>query len=165
MARAGGVATVAAVSALLILGARPTLARPIPSIHPGGVPEGVSDTVVVELPVRLSPSLLSLRAAGPLAPRAPGDAVASDSSTTLLRAFANAPLATGDPSTGAAQPGGALGSASDPRAEDAILFSGLKTFSVEMGTNRDATLEQSLDLTVRGRIAGDVELAATLSDR
>jgi hypothetical protein len=53
---------------------------------------------------------------------------------------------------------------SDPR-QDAILFSGLKTFSVEMGTNRDATLEQSLDLTVRGRIAGDVELAATLSDR
>src|SRR3989442_1180687 len=34
-----------------------------------------------------------------------------------------------------------------------------------MGRGRDASLHQTLDLTVRGRVAGDVELAATLSDQ
>ena len=158
-------AGVALVATFGLLAAGSVEGRPIPSLYPGGVPVAVTDTVVIEMPVRLAPSLLSLRVAGPLAPPVPGQAVAADSSTTLLRAFANAPFASSDPAEGTMPRSGSLGATSDPRAEDAILFSGLKTFSVEMGTNRDATLEQSLDLTVRGRIAGDVELAATLSDR
>src|SRR5439155_594832 len=46
-----------------------------------------------------------------------------------------------------------------------LLFSGSKSLSVEMGHGRDAALRQTLDLTVRGRVAGDVELQATLSDQ
>src|SRR6185503_18873370 len=46
-----------------------------------------------------------------------------------------------------------------------LLFSGSKSLSVEMGRGRDASLHQTLDLTVRGRVASEVELSATLSDQ
>jgi hypothetical protein len=52
----------------------------------------------------------------------------------------------------------------DPPGEG-ITFSGLKSVSVEVGKNRAASLEQTLDLTIRGRVAGDVEVAAMVSDR
>ena len=150
-----------AVSLVGSFAARPAGARPIPTLYPGGAPPEAPDTLVIELPVRRSPSLLALRASGPLAPPDPGTAPSAHP-PTLLRAFASVPAA-GSPAVDSTAARGTVGSV-DPRS-DAIVFSGLKTFSVEMGTNRDATLEQSLDLTVRGRVAGDVELAATLSDR
>lgn len=46
-----------------------------------------------------------------------------------------------------------------------LVVGGSKTFVVEVGSNRDATLRQSLDLTLRGRVTRDVELSAVLSDR
>jgi hypothetical protein len=42
---------------------------------------------------------------------------------------------------------------------------GSKTFSVEVGSNRDAALRQTLDLTIRGRLTRDVEIRGVLSDR
>jgi hypothetical protein len=46
-----------------------------------------------------------------------------------------------------------------------LSVGGSKTFVVEIGSNRDAALRQSLDLSVRGRISAGVELQAVLSDR
>lgn len=46
-----------------------------------------------------------------------------------------------------------------------LRVGGSKTFVVEVGSNRDATLRQSLDLRVRGNLSRDVELSAVLSDR
>lgn len=136
------------------LGARAAVARPVPSLCPGGV-ETAADTVVVDFAVRRSPSLLSLRAVGPLGVE-PGVASSEDSTVLSgLPAFATTPAAPAPPAFGEAHaaPG------------DGITFSGLKSVSVEVGANRAAALEQSLDLTVRGRVAGDVEVAAMLSDR
>ncbi len=42
---------------------------------------------------------------------------------------------------------------------------GSKTFSVEFGSSRDAKLEQSLDLSLRGRLAEKVQVRAVLTDR
>jgi len=42
---------------------------------------------------------------------------------------------------------------------------GSKTFSVEFGNRRDAKLEQSLDLVVRGQLAENVKVRAVLTDR
>jgi hypothetical protein len=50
-------------------------------------------------------------------------------------------------------------------AGDRLTVSGSKSFSLEVGRRRDASFSQALDLTLRGRIAGDVDLSATLSDR
>lgn len=42
---------------------------------------------------------------------------------------------------------------------------GSKTFSLEFGSSRDAQLEQSLDLTLRGQLAESVQVRAVLTDR
>ncbi|HEU4725123.1 MAG TPA: hypothetical protein VFU59_07480, partial [Candidatus Eisenbacteria bacterium] len=118
------------------------------------------DSIVILLPVRRSPSLLLLRASAPLAAAAalpPGareswSAAGSDAAPTLLRR---------DPFD--ARPGAAPGAAD--ASGDRITVSGSKSFAVELGRRRDATLSQGLDLSLRGRIAGDVDLSATLSDR
>lgn len=44
-------------------------------------------------------------------------------------------------------------------------ISGSKTFAVEVGSQRDLALKQSLDLSVNGRIGRDVQVRAILSDR
>jgi len=127
-------------------------AAPIDVIHPGGAPyEG--DTLVFDYPVLQSPSLRSLRAPSALASEAEAGAAAAD---TASRAPAATWMRRESPSASAAPlPGG----------QASLLFSGSKSLSVEMGRGRDASLHQTLDLTVRGRVAGDVELAATLSDQ
>jgi hypothetical protein len=115
---------------------------------------------VIELPVARAPSLLALRASGPLAAD-PVSEAASDTTTSVLRNDTRswtAPASTAG-TTGA---GGTIGGESPG---DAITFSGLKLVSVEVGANRAASMTQSLDLTIRGRIAGDVDVAASLSDR
>ncbi|HXF58895.1 MAG TPA: hypothetical protein VN539_03660 [Candidatus Saccharimonadales bacterium] len=122
-------------------------ARPTDVIHPGGVP-AVEDTLVFDYPVLQSPSLLSLRAPSLLET---GMASAPDTAASPV------PLPT--PRTVAAASTGGTG------FQASLLFSGSKSLSVEMGRGRDASLHQTLDLTVRGRVAGDVELAATLSDQ
>ena len=146
VAWAAGVLTVGAC-----LEPEATLARPVPTLHPGGE-VSASDTVVIDFPVRRSPSLLSLRAAGPLSFDRDASARAD---STILQGFPTVAVrpASAPPSGAYAAPG------------DGITFSGLKSVSVEVGKNRGASLEQSLDLTVRGRVAGDVEVAAMLSDR
>ncbi len=108
------------------------------------------DSVVVEFAVKRSPSLLSLRAIGPLG----GDAAPAVQDSAILPRFA----------AGTSLPGRAHATVPDPAGEG-ITFSGLKSLSVEVGKDRSASLEQSLDLTVRGRVAGDVEVAAMMSDR
>src|SRR5882672_2329039 len=142
-------------------------ARPTDVIHPGGVPSE-SDTLVFEYPVLRSPSLLSLRAPSLLAAPAAG-ASAADSvgraQDTLARRVdppAGAGLGAAAAVQGAAPAPGSVGG---PGSQASLLFSGSKSLSVEMGRGRDASLHQTLDLTVRGRVAGDVELAATLSDQ
>lgn len=44
-------------------------------------------------------------------------------------------------------------------------LTGSKTFSVEVGTRRDPTLQQSLDLALDGRIGRDLAIRAVLTDR
>jgi hypothetical protein len=52
------------------------------------------------------------------------------------------------------------------RAVDADLaIDGAKTLAIEAGTNRDATVEQSLRVSVTGRIGEDARLTALLSDQ
>ncbi|MFH1145053.1 MAG: hypothetical protein V1774_10965 [Candidatus Eisenbacteria bacterium] len=46
-----------------------------------------------------------------------------------------------------------------------LQIGGSKTFSIEFGSQRDAKLEQSLDLTVRGELAPEVRVRAILTDR
>lgn len=53
--------------------------------------------------------------------------------------------------------------AANPAAK--LRLSGSKTFSVEVGSQRDLSLEQSLDLTVQGTIGRDVDVRAVLTDR
>jgi len=141
---------------------RDASARPVPTIYPGGVPEA-PDTIVVEFPARRAPSLLSLRAAGPLS--LTGDLAPVPDTTSLVRTQRFG--APGSPTAGSgaatAGAGQAVPSAATPG--DAITFSGLKSISIEMGKNRNASLDQSLDLTIRGRVASDVEVAAILSDQ
>jgi len=154
-----GIAVLASMSATLFvaLDPRPASARPIDSICPGGC-DAPRDTVVLELPVARAPSLLALRASGPLAAGA-ADTAPPDSTTSVLRNETHSWIA------GAPAAGAAAGTIADGASNDAIVFSGLKLVSVEVGANRAATMSQSLDLTIRGRIASDVEVAASLSDR
>ena len=142
--------------------ARHATASPVPTIDPGGVPDA-PDTITVEFPVRRSPSLLSMRAAGPLSPLS-GDLAPGPDTTSLVRARpSGAASALGASATGAGRVPAAAGSTGAPG--DAITFSGIKSISIEMGNNRNASLDQSLDLTIRGRVASDVEVAAILSDK
>ncbi|MCK4413923.1 MAG: hypothetical protein KAY32_10280 [Candidatus Eisenbacteria sp.] len=46
-----------------------------------------------------------------------------------------------------------------------LEIGGSKTFSLEFGTQRDAKLHQSLDLTLRGQLAESVSVRAVLTDR
>ena len=54
-----------AAASLFLTAPGGALARPTPTIHPGGMPE-LPDTVVIDFAARRSPSLLALRAVGPL---------------------------------------------------------------------------------------------------
>jgi hypothetical protein len=156
-------ATARALSAALLLGAlavygAPAGARPTDVIHPGGVPSA-PDTLVFEYPAIRSPSLLSLAARSPFSVTAACESAADSAAgapSTLARREGPAGTAAAPAPVAAAAPGPSAAS---------LLFSGSKSLSVEMGRGRDASLHQTLDLTVRGRVAGDVELAATLSDQ
>ena len=46
-----------------------------------------------------------------------------------------------------------------------LAIGGSKTFGLEFGTRRDAKLTQSLDLTIRGQLAPQVQVRAVLTDR
>jgi hypothetical protein len=46
-----------------------------------------------------------------------------------------------------------------------LAISGSKTFSVEMGSRQDLSLEQTLDLTVTGHVTSNVKVQAILTDR
>ncbi len=50
-------------------------------------------------------------------------------------------------------------------ARPELDLSGSKTFTFELGSNRDLTLRQTLDLRVAGKLSDDVKLRAILSDR
>jgi hypothetical protein len=123
-------------------------ASPVPTLHPGGA-EQAPDSVTIDYPVRLAPSLLSLRSYAPLW-LGSSDPAIPDSAATLVRRVPPPPRS-------AVAPAGPSG--------DAVTFSGTKSLSVEVGSGRTATLQQSLDLTLRGKIGGDVEVAAMLSDQ
>ena len=126
------------------------------------------DSLVIVLPVRRSPSLLLLRASAPLAvasslPPAIRDAWGGASpgdAATMLRLDARDASAAGLPSGGA----GVANAADAAMGGDRLSISGSKSIAVEVGRLRAATLSQGLDLSLRGRIAGDVDLSATLSD-
>jgi len=138
--------------ALLVAWPAAVSARPIDVVHPGGVPSE-SDTLVFDYPVFRSPSLLSLRAPSLLVSETASAAAAPD---TAARPPAATWMRRDDPAAAAA---------TAPGGQASLLFSGSKSLSVEMGRGRDASLHQTLDLTVRGRVAGDVELTASLSDQ
>lgn len=143
----------------LLAPAARVLARPVPTIHPGGAAASV-DSIVLEFPARRAPSLLALRAVAPLA--ALGGRPAADPAGTLVRRDEWAPGAGGAPANVATA--GARGTTgADP--SEAIVVTGTKSFGVELGRGRDAALSQALDLTLRGHVGGDVEVAATLSDQ
>jgi len=46
-----------------------------------------------------------------------------------------------------------------------LRLAGSKTFAIETGTQKDLSLDQSLDLTVRGQVGRDVQVRAVLTDR
>ncbi len=46
-----------------------------------------------------------------------------------------------------------------------LVVGGSKTFAVEVASNGDAALRQSLDLSIRGRLSPEVSIQAVLSDR
>jgi hypothetical protein len=50
-------------------------------------------------------------------------------------------------------------------ASSGLKLRGTKTFSLEIGSNRDATLRQSLDMNVTGEISKGLSLTAVLTDR
>jgi len=133
-------------------------ARPVPTIHPGG-PAAVPDSIVLEYPARRAPSLLALRAVAPLA--ALGGRAGADAAATLVR---RDPLGGGAGAPGNAAAAGARSGIPGEQG-DALVVSGTKTFGIELGRGRDAALSQGLDLTVRGRVAGEIEVAASLSDQ
>ncbi len=141
-----------ALVAMLLLPV-PLAARPVPVVHPGGV--AAADTVVLEFPVAASPVLRALRAG-------PGASPDAASRAGAVRGISGG-------STAAGEAGGASASGTDAapaaRSGDALVFSGSKSLAVELGSRRDASLHQALDLTVRGRVAGDVDVSATLSDQ
>ncbi len=143
--------TMVFVVALLCGAAAPVWARPTDVVHPGGVSAG-RDTLVFEYPVILSPALLSLSAPSALS-NVPSAAVQDSVQRETSRV-----ASVGVPAP--VRPASAAG----PSAAS-LLFSGSKSLSVEMGRGRDASLHQTLDLTVRGRVASEVELSATLSDQ
>ncbi len=134
-------------------------AKPTGVIHPGG--EGATaDTLVLEYPVLRSPSLLGLSARSALAAAAAENPdAAADSAGRAAVSLVRRENAVGIAAARQAPP------VTDAASSASLLFSGSKSLSVEMGRGRDASLHQTLDLTVRGRVAGDVELAATLSDQ
>jgi hypothetical protein len=140
----------------------------IAAVGTDGAP-GEPDSVVLVFPVRRSPLLLTLRASAPLSVSAalPPGAIASRDVERGLASPDDAPtsatpsLLRRDPLGG----GGAAGSGFNERPGDRLVVSGSKSFSLEVGRRRDADFSQALDLTLRGRVAGDVDLAATLSDR
>lgn len=131
---------------------------------------GQPDSIVLVFPVRRSPLLLTLRASAPLSVSAslPPGAIASRDVDAALASSAGTP-ASASPSLLRRDPLGAGGGAPGPgfndRPGDRLVVSGSKSFSLEVGRRRDADFSQALDLTLRGRVAGDVDLAATLSDR
>jgi hypothetical protein len=142
-------------------------ARPTDVIHPGGVP-AVLDTLVLDFPVLRSPSLLSLVAPSALAPPVERTASAADSAamTWMRREESRVAGIGGIGVPPAGIPGAApVVTPGSTNSQASLLFSGSKSVAVEMGRGRDASLHQTLDLTVRGRVAGDVELSATLSDQ
>jgi len=51
------------------------------------------------------------------------------------------------------------------RAGAALTVSGSKTLAFEIGTGKDFTVSQSLDLEITGKVGRDVEIKAVLSDR
>ncbi|MFH0777012.1 MAG: hypothetical protein V2A71_00130, partial [Candidatus Eisenbacteria bacterium] len=77
------------------------------------------------------------------------------------------------PSFSGAEQGAAESSAAAPaagslvpaRSASGLKLRGVKTFSVELGSNRDATLKQSLDMHVSGQVTKGVEMTAVLTDR
>lgn len=140
-------------------------ARPVPSFHPGGV-AAAADSIVLEFPARRAPTLLALRAVAPLAALGGHAAPDPDPAGTLVRREdwsgggpAGPTVLAATNATAAARSGGT----SDPG--EALVVSGTKSFGIELGRGRDAALSQALDLTVRGRVGGEVEVAATLSDQ
>lgn len=84
--------------------------------------------------------------------RPPGSVAAADAADTTVVALVSPRAAT------ARDPGGSPGGAS-------LTLAGNKTIAVEFGSTQDATLRQSLDLSVTGTLAPGVELTGVLSDR
>jgi len=136
----------------------PTPARGVAA--PSRTTAAASDSTVLLFPTRRSPSLLTLRSAAPLAVAAalPPSVRAAWAENALANASAESVLRRRDGLDAA--PGSAF-----EANGDRLTVSGSKSFSLEVGRRRDASFSQALDLTLRGRIAGDVDLSATLSDR
>lgn len=161
----GGCWAIALGAALLL--PVPVAACPVPVAHPGG--DAPADTVVLEFPVAGSAVLHALRAGPDSAPEASRAAALGPAAGT--RALTGAvpgqtfPAPAGSSTGAAARAPGAGSDSSSARPGDALAFSGSKSLGVELGSRRDAALHQALDLTVRGRVAGDVEVSATLSDQ
>lgn len=75
-----------------------------------------------------------------------------------------------EPSGPAPVPGAAGGSLTDRwrqgvESATRLQIAGSKTFSVEVGSQKDLALKQSLDLSVNGRIGREVKVRAILTDR
>jgi hypothetical protein len=126
--------TVLGASLAFALVPRPAAARPIDSLCPGGC-DAPRDTVVIELPVARAPSLLALRASGPLAAD-PANGAASDTTASVLRNETRSWTASAT-TAGAADAGGTIGT---DNPGDAITFSGLKLVRCRGGANRAASM-------------------------
>ncbi|MEZ4649258.1 MAG: hypothetical protein R3E97_10870 [Candidatus Eisenbacteria bacterium] len=70
-----------------------------------------------------------------------------------------------DSASVAAMPKEERRSRSDPLGDARLDIAGSKTFSVQVGSQQDLSLEQSLDLSINGRIGRNVTVRAVLTDR
>ncbi len=71
----------------------------------------------------------------------------------------------GEPEPGAAAGPEAVDRRRGLPAGARLEVGGSKTLSLEFGNRQDVTLNQSLDLTIRGQLAQDVQVSAVLTDR
>ena len=113
------------------------------------VPPVTGETLWVRVCGLVNPPELATQYATYRPARAPSDSAAADSSA--------ASPATTRP--------GVPRSTTEPPPGTALAIQGNKTIAVDFGSNQDAFLRQSLDLTVSGTLSPGVELTGVLSDR
>jgi hypothetical protein len=147
-------------------------------LAPTAFPESLAAPIRVvvwyrPLPFALSPVYARRDLSGgtapvPGEPGAPGTGAGADSDPAAPARDSSSPAVT-SPGDARPAPGFPVRPSLD-RPDDAegrpdLDLTGSKTFTVDLGTNRDLSLQQTLDMRITGPVSRDVTLRAILSDR